>query len=105
MVDRYAISSTSPEPLLRAILAKNPSRDVRGIACLELARAVEYQAGFVRVLHNPDQAKQLAFLRPAVRDYLGLNGENKTDWSFVAAASVPAGVWKNIVTTDKGDSN
>ena len=42
---------------------------------------------------------------PAVRDYLGLSGIDKTDWQFVPAASVPAGPWKNIITTTKGDAN
>jgi thiol-disulfide isomerase/thioredoxin len=70
MAGRYAISSTAPEPLLRAILTKNPSRDVRGDACLQLARVVDYQAGFVRTLRDPDKAPRLTFLRPAVRDYL-----------------------------------
>jgi thiol-disulfide isomerase/thioredoxin len=70
MVDRYTLSSASPEPLLRAILAKNPSRDVRGIACLQLGRVVDYQAGFARMMGDPDAAKRLAFLRPAVLSYL-----------------------------------
>lgn len=42
---------------------------------------------------------------PAVLQNLQLNGLNKTDWTFVKAANVPAGPWKTIVTTDKGDSN
>jgi hypothetical protein len=39
---------------------------------------------------------------PAVRDYLGLSDIDRTSWSFVSAASVPAGPWKNIVTTNPG---
>ncbi|HLC91437.1 MAG TPA: hypothetical protein VJC09_00095 [Candidatus Saccharimonadales bacterium] len=42
---------------------------------------------------------------PAVRDYLGLSGESKTDWVFVSATNVPAGPWKNIITTSKGVEN
>jgi hypothetical protein len=41
---------------------------------------------------------------PAIRDYLGLDGENRTSWRFVRAADVPAGPWKAIVTTSLGDS-
>lgn len=41
---------------------------------------------------------------PAVRDYLGLNGLNKTSWWFVDASKVPNGPWKNVVTSNKGDS-
>ncbi len=36
---------------------------------------------------------------PAVRDYLGLQGIDTTSWAFVSAGSVPAGPWKNTVTT------
>jgi hypothetical protein len=39
---------------------------------------------------------------PAVRDYLGLQDVDTTGWSFVTAGSVPAGPWKNIVTTSPG---
>lgn len=39
---------------------------------------------------------------PAVRDYLGLTGVNRTSWSFVPASAVPAGPWRNIVTTGQG---
>ena len=38
-------------------------------------------------------------LSPAVRDYLGLNGESKVDWQFVKETDIPAGPWKDIVTT------
>lgn len=36
---------------------------------------------------------------PAARDYLGLQDVDKTSWTFVSAASVPAGPWKQIITT------
>lgn len=36
---------------------------------------------------------------PAIRDYLGLQDTGTTDWSFVSASAVPAGPWKNIITT------
>jgi hypothetical protein len=40
---------------------------------------------------------------PALRDCLSFNGlnndENKVDWQFVNASDVPAGPWKEIVTT------
>lgn len=41
---------------------------------------------------------------PAVRDYLGLDGDNRTNWRFVQAKDVPSGPWKDIVTTNLGDS-
>lgn len=41
---------------------------------------------------------------PATRDYLGLGDVDKCDWWFVSAASVPAGPWKQIITTTLGDS-
>jgi hypothetical protein len=37
---------------------------------------------------------------PAVRDYLGLQGKDLTDWQFVEACDVPQGPWRNY-----GDSN
>lgn len=39
---------------------------------------------------------------PAVRDYLGLADIDRVGWGFVSASSVPAGPWKNIVTTSPG---
>ncbi len=32
-------------------------------------------------------------IAPAVRDYLGLNGTDVTDWKFVEASEVPTGPW------------
>lgn len=42
---------------------------------------------------------------PAVRDYLGLGDVDRTSWTFVSASSVPAGPWRDIVTTNPGVSN
>lgn len=39
---------------------------------------------------------------PAVRDYLGLDGANRTSWTFVPPSSVPGGPWKERVTTSLG---
>jgi len=39
---------------------------------------------------------------PAVRDYLGLADVDKVSWVFVSASAVPAGPWKQIVTTSPG---
>ena len=36
---------------------------------------------------------------PAVRDYLGLQDVDTVSWSFISASSVPAGPWKQVVTT------
>jgi hypothetical protein len=41
---------------------------------------------------------------PALRDYLGLQDVDKTDWAFVEAAAVPNGPWKAIITATAGDS-
>ena len=38
---------------------------------------------------------------PAVRDYLGLSGMNRTVWQFVDASKVPDGPWKQVVTTSQ----
>ncbi|MBI2760143.1 MAG: hypothetical protein HYX51_01790 [Chloroflexi bacterium] len=46
-----------------------------------------------------------ADVSPAVRDCLGFNGlnnaDNKVDWQFVDGGDVPAGPWKQIVTTSQ----
>ena len=47
-------------------------------------------------------AKAGVDVSPAVRDYLGLGDVDRVGWGFVSAASVPAGPWKNIVTTNPG---
>lgn len=36
---------------------------------------------------------------PAVKDYLGLDGESKVDWQFVKESDVPNGPWKETITT------
>lgn len=38
---------------------------------------------------------------PAVKDYLGLSDIDKTNWQFVDAKDVPAGPWKQVVTTSQ----
>ncbi len=38
-------------------------------------------------------------LSPAATDYLGLSGEEKVNWQFVAENNVPDGPWKQTVTT------
>ena len=38
-------------------------------------------------------------LSPAMNDYLHLNGQGKTSWQFVNESDVPAGPWKQKVTT------
>jgi len=39
---------------------------------------------------------------PAVKTYLGLQDVDTVSWSFVSASSVPAGPWRDIVTTSLG---
>lgn len=39
---------------------------------------------------------------PAVRDYLGLSDVDRVSWGFIGSSSVPAGPWKDIVTTSPG---
>lgn len=43
-------------------------------------------------------------LSPAARDYIGMADVDKVDWQFVAAADVPAGPWKTVVTSSTGFS-
>lgn len=38
---------------------------------------------------------------PAVRDYLGLKDIDKTDWQFIEEKNVPAGPWRDIITTSQ----
>ena len=38
---------------------------------------------------------------PAVKDYLGLSDVDKTDWQFIDARNVPAGPWKQVITTSQ----
>ena len=38
---------------------------------------------------------------PAIRDFLGLNDIDRTDWQFVEASQVPDGPWKNTITTSQ----
>lgn len=41
---------------------------------------------------------------PAVRDYLGLDGDDLTDWTFVDEDDVPDGPWFITTTRSDGDS-
>ena len=38
-------------------------------------------------------------LSPAIQTFLNLSGEGSVDWQFVKEADVPAGPWKDIITT------
>jgi len=40
---------------------------------------------------------------PAVRDYLGISGIDKVNWQFVPESNVPAGPWKQVITTRNGN--
>jgi len=40
---------------------------------------------------------------PATRDFLGLQDVDRVSWNFVSASSVPAGPWKDVITTYPGD--
>lgn len=62
---------------------------------------VDYVFGTARP-KNTWGAKAGLDVSPAVRDYLGLSGIDTTSWAFVPASAVPAGPWKNIVTTSQG---
>jgi hypothetical protein len=39
---------------------------------------------------------------PAVWDYLGMKTNSATSWRFIDESQVPAGPWKEVVTTSKG---
>jgi hypothetical protein len=54
--------------------------------------------------HNVSGAHAGLDVSPAVRDFLSLQDVDHTDWSFVPASSVPAGPWKQIITTSRGDN-
>lgn len=53
---------------------------------------------------NKQGAKAGLDVSPAVRDYLGLQDVDNCDWNFVSADSVPAGPWRQIITSSLGDS-
>lgn len=52
----------------------------------------QYVFGKERPSQNRNKAAGLD-VSPAVRDYLGLNGNDNTDWKFVEAWEVPKGPW------------
>ncbi|HEY7328308.1 MAG TPA: hypothetical protein VH592_11740 [Gemmataceae bacterium] len=54
----YNNTSTKPEQLLRAILEKNPHREIQAHASYYLALALAQQASWAKRLHDPAQAKQ-----------------------------------------------
>lgn len=51
---------------------------------------------------NTFGAKAGLDVSPAVRDYLGLDGDNLTSWAFMPANKVPDGPWKAVVTSSPG---
>ena len=48
---------------------------------------------------NPRNHNAGLDLSPALTQYLGLNGEEASNWKFVKATDVPDGPWKKIITT------
>lgn len=54
---------------------------------------------------NKDGGKAGLDVSPAVRDYLGLQDVDSSDWAFVPADSVPSGPWKQIITSSTGDNS
>ena len=57
----------------------------------------ENDSAYVFGSHGPQQHAGLD-VSPAVRDFLGLNGLNFTEWEFVDSLEVPAGPWRRIIT-------
>lgn len=51
---------------------------------------------------NQQDEKAGLDVSPAVRDYLGLSGVNRCDWSFVSSDQVPDGPWKQTITSTPG---
>lgn len=51
---------------------------------------------------NKQDVKAGLDISPALRDYLGLEDVDKTDWDFVSSTQVPSGPWKNIITITSG---
>src|SRR5262249_42639804 len=51
LCDQFVASySAAEEDLLRAVLAKNPRRETKAIACLSLARQLKYRSGMKALL-------------------------------------------------------
>jgi tetratricopeptide (TPR) repeat protein len=54
------VPSAKAEELLRAVLAKNPSKGAKGVACLDLGKYLKNSAELVQQLKaNPEEGKQL----------------------------------------------
>jgi tetratricopeptide (TPR) repeat protein len=54
------VPSAKAEELLRAVLAKNPSKDAKGVACLDLGKYLKNSAELVQQLKaKPEEGKQL----------------------------------------------
>jgi hypothetical protein len=53
--------------------------------------------GYVFGSQRPQQRSGLD-VSPAVRDFLGLDGSNFTEWQFIDSSEVPSGPWKRIIT-------
>jgi hypothetical protein len=53
---------------------------------------------------NKTDAKAGIDVSPAVKSYLGLKDVDRVDWSFVSAASVTEGPWRQIITSSLGNS-
>jgi hypothetical protein len=62
----------------------------------------EDDAGYVFGAERPAVTFGLD-LSPATSTYLGTDGDDVVSWRFVAEDAVPAGPWKNIVTTSAPD--
>jgi len=52
---------------------------------------------------NKRGAKAGLDVSPAVRDYLGLQDVDMSDWTFVSEQNVPDGPWKQTITMSTGD--
>jgi hypothetical protein len=58
-----------------------------------------YVFGSDRPMPNANHGAGLD-VSPAVRDYLGLSGDDVTDWRFVEAREVPPGPWLNFARAE-----
>ncbi len=64
---------------------------------------VEHDTNYVFGTATPTSTRAGLDVSPAVRDYLGMGGSTTSSWRFVDISEVPAGPWKNIITTSGPD--
>ena len=59
----------------------------------------EDDAGYVFGMNEPKDSRAGLDISPAAADYLGIDGRGSSSWQFVEESEVPAGPWKEVITT------